>query len=169
MTLDTEGPCAFHIAAAIEEDWAWIMPRYAEAAWDSMRLERRQSTDITAVRDQLETQVAKIRGPEGSDNQAYVARDGSGARTGFVWVMVSTSGFTGQSFAWVMCVHVERDARRQRLGRRLMKKAEEWAGHQGVSRIILNVSSGNEPARGLYESLGYETETIRMTKGVAIL
>ena len=166
MAMDTEGPGAFHMAEAVEEDWEWIMPRYTEAAWDSMHPERRHATDITAVREQLERQVVEIRGPKGSANHAYVARDASGARKGFVWVMVSTSGFTGQSFGWVMCVYVEQDARGHGLGRCLMKKAEEWTTQQGVSRIILNVASGNEPARNLYESLEYEIESLRMIKGL---
>lgn len=158
---------AFHIAAAIEEDWEWIVPRYAETAWASMRTERKLGTEIEAVRRQLEEQIARIRGPEGSSNQAYVAKDRRGAIAGFIWVMKSTSGFTGQSFAWEMCVYVEQNTRGQGLGHRLMKMAEGWARQQGVNQITLNVSSKNDSARGLYQSLGYETETIRMTKRLA--
>ena len=167
MTVGTEGASAFHIAAAVEEDWEWIVPRYTETAWASMHPERKRAAEIEAVRKRLEGQVAEIRCPEGSDNQAYVAKDRRGARAGFIWMIESTSGFTGQSFAWVMCVYVEQGTRGQRLGHRLMEMAEQWARQQGVNQITLNASSKNDSARGLYQSLGYETESIRMTKGLA--
>lgn len=155
-----------HIDPATQDDWAWMLPRYVETAWASMSVDRRQATDRERVRQQLESQIEAFCGPEGAPNRAYVARDAGGQRLGFVWVIESVSGFTAQPFAWLMCLYVEAAVRRQGLGRRLMEHVEAWARERGLAQIVLNVSAGNLPARELYVSLGYQVETMRMTKGL---
>lgn len=52
-------------------------------------------------------------------------------------------------------VWVEPARRRQGLGRRLMAAAEEHARAEGVDCVALEVNWDNEPARLLYEQLGY--------------
>jgi ribosomal protein S18 acetylase RimI-like enzyme len=42
--------------------------------------------------------------------------------------------------------------------------AEEEARRLGLPGVGLNVFGGNEPARGLYRSLGYAEEAVYMTK-----
>jgi GNAT superfamily N-acetyltransferase len=156
----------FRLLPSAEDDWPWILPRYAEAAWHSLTRDRQQATSRDRIQAQLAQQVADMRGPDGRPNAAYVAWDEEDRRAGFVWVLESVSGFTGQAFAWVMCVHVERPWRGQGLGRRLMEAAEAWACERGIRQTTLNVSARNAPARGLYDSMGYETESIRMSKAL---
>lgn len=45
-----------------------------------------------------------------------------------------------------------------------MEMAEEWARQQDLPRISLSVGAGNPLGQKLYESLGYEVETLRMAK-----
>jgi ribosomal protein S18 acetylase RimI-like enzyme len=47
-----------------------------------------------------------------------------------------------------------------------MLLAEAEAGQRGYSRIRLNVFGGNNVARNLYRSLGYEENAILMSKAV---
>jgi RimJ/RimL family protein N-acetyltransferase len=56
---------------------------------------------------------------------------------------------------------VRRDHRREGVGRALMAAAEEWARSVGVRKLELHVFPHNEPALGLYRSLGYEQEGFR--------
>ncbi|MFB6610685.1 GNAT family N-acetyltransferase [Agromyces sp. NPDC056379] len=49
-------------------------------------------------------------------------------------------------------------------GHEAMQLAEEHARSQGAHSIGLNVFAFNAAARGLYESLGYETASMRMAK-----
>jgi ribosomal protein S18 acetylase RimI-like enzyme len=46
----------------------------------------------------------------------------------------------------------------------------EWAEHEarrrGLTHVALNVFGGNEPARGLYRSLGYAEDAVSMSKAV---
>jgi ribosomal protein S18 acetylase RimI-like enzyme len=166
MPSETDAGFAFRLVPAAADDWPWILPRYAEAAWDSLPAERQQATSRDRIQAQLQQQVEDMRSPDGRPNVAYVAWNENDERAGFVWAIESVSGFTGQAFGWVMCVHVERPWRGQGLGRRLMEAAEAWARERGIGQITLNVSARNAPARGLYDSLGYEIESIRMSKAL---
>jgi len=47
-----------------------------------------------------------------------------------------------------------------------MELGETWAREQGLIDIILNVSTQNNSAINLYESLGYELETKRYIKRI---
>lgn len=46
-------------------------------------------------------------------------------------------------------------ARGRGLGERLVAEVKEWAAGAGVERLLLDVTSGNEPARRLYERCGF--------------
>ena len=50
------------------------------------------------------------------------------------------------------------------IGRHLMELGEAWAQERGLIDVILNVSSMNETAINMYESLGYEIEAQRYIK-----
>jgi ribosomal protein S18 acetylase RimI-like enzyme len=49
-------------------------------------------------------------------------------------------------------------------GKAAMEFAEEEARRLGVGRVALNVFGGNEVARNLYRSLGYQENAIAMSK-----
>jgi ribosomal protein S18 acetylase RimI-like enzyme len=48
--------------------------------------------------------------------------------------------------------------RGRRLGERLVREAEAWAGAEGVAKISLAVFASNLPALRLYRRLGYQEE-----------
>ena len=146
------------------EDWDWFIPRYAQTAWESMRLHRREYTSLEEVQNNLEKQIERFRGPDGMENVAYVAKDENGQPVGFIWLIESTSGFTAAAFGWIMCIYVEAGFRGKGIGRRLMNLGERWARERGLIDIILNVFNQNEAAIRLYESIGYEVETKRYIK-----
>lgn len=49
-----------------------------------------------------------------------------------------------------------------------METAEDWAQQQGLPRISLSVGVYNTLGRKLYKSLGYEVETLRMSKKLTL-
>ncbi|MCA9543945.1 MAG: ribosomal protein S18-alanine N-acetyltransferase [Myxococcales bacterium] len=53
-------------------------------------------------------------------------------------------------------VAVDPAARRSGAGRALVTALLTWAGTRGVAQVFLEVRQGNEPAQGLYRSLGFE-------------
>ena len=58
-------------------------------------------------------------------------------------------------------IMVAKDARRQGVGRELLRAAVGWAGEAGVRKLELHVFPWNTPALALYESFGFEREGYR--------
>ena len=52
----------------------------------------------------------------------------------------------------------------RRYGKAAMVFAEEEALRRGHDRVALNVFGGNEVARSLYRSLGYDENAVSMSK-----
>ena len=63
------------------------------------------------------------------------------------------------TLAYIANVCVLPEARRQGLGRKLVVLAEERSVAAGASAIVLHVDDSNEPARLLYERMGFVHET----------
>jgi ribosomal-protein-alanine N-acetyltransferase len=61
----------------------------------------------------------------------------------------------GPGEAQVLNVSVVPDARRQGLGRALLRRLVDEAGRQGAGQVFLEVRTSNAPAIGLYESEGF--------------
>jgi ribosomal protein S18 acetylase RimI-like enzyme len=152
------------IGPATEDDWPWIVLGQAEIAWAGLGPERRVEIDRQTVAERTAARVERVRTDEGFPNQAFVARTEEGSPAGFVWVARTHNDFTGQLEASLLDQYVAERYRGKGLGRRLMETAEEWAREQGLPRISLSVGARNTIGQRLYESLGYQTETLRMTK-----
>ena len=72
--------------------------------------------------------------------------------------------FTHEPVPHIEVLAVDPAAQGRGVARALMHAAESWAREQGFERISLNVWVQNERARGLYEHLGYEPETMHYLK-----
>lgn len=80
------------------------------------------------------------------DYHVYIAKE-QGKVLGFV-------AFSDEELAWL---YVRPDHQRQGIGRKL---AEHALAHMTAEEKSVEVLHGNEPARGLYHSLGFTKETI---------
>ncbi len=65
------------------------------------------------------------------------------------------SVWTGTDDCWLEDLFVTEDARGTGLGRALLAAAVDRATQRGCKRIELDVDEGNDPARALYESVGF--------------
>ena len=88
--------------------------------------------------------------------------DGSGRSVGHLWIGPDMSGDPGAWWVWDIAINADR--RGKGFGRAAMLLAEEYAREHGARTLGLNVFGFNTRARGLYESLGYETTSVRMRK-----
>ncbi len=88
--------------------------------------------------------------------------DDTGARAGSLWVGPEIGD--DPTAWWVWEIVIDADRRGHGLGRAAMLAGEEYARSQGARTLGLNVFGFNTPARGLYESLGYATASVRMRK-----
>lgn len=103
--------------------------------------------------------------PEGQatlTNAVFTLADEVLGDVGYLWVGQETSG--DPTSWWVWDIVVEAEHRGHGFGRQAMILAEDYARSQGGETIGLNVFGFNKAARGLYESLGYETTSVKMRK-----
>jgi ribosomal protein S18 acetylase RimI-like enzyme len=80
---------------------------------------------------------------------------------GQLWIGPRTTG--GDDW-WVYDIEISEEHRGRGFGRATMEAAESEARARGARTLGLNVFGFNTIARGLYESLGYETSAIQMRK-----
>jgi ribosomal protein S18 acetylase RimI-like enzyme len=88
-----------------------------------------------------------------------------GERVGYLWV--GERDLDLGRVLWIWGVEIDERFRGRGYGRAAMELAEEEARGRGLSTIALNVFGGNDVARGLYRSLGYDEVAVSMRKDVA--
>ncbi|WP_084102511.1 N-acetyltransferase [Demequina sp. NBRC 110051] len=97
-----------------------------------------------------------------ADNAVFdVVAEGLGV-VGYVWVGSDVS--EDPSAWWVWDVAIDSEHRGRGWGRSAMELAEQYAREQGAQTLGLSVFGFNVAARRLYESLGYETTSVKMRK-----
>ena len=74
--------------------------------------------------------------------------------------------FSGQLDAYVGELAVSQGWQGRGIGSQLMRAAEAWAAGRALPFITLDTGADNAPARGLYTSLGFREESVRLAKPV---
>jgi GNAT superfamily N-acetyltransferase len=102
----------------------------------------------------------------GPETLILVAERPAGIPAGYVFVSTRRDYFTGRRHAHVEVLAVTEAAEGRGVARALMTAAEDWARARGDDSITLNVFDRNTTARGLYDRLGYQPETVHYRKGL---
>ena len=89
-----------------------------------------------------------------------------GERAGYVFATTRHDYFTRAVHAHVEVIAVTPDAERQGVAGTLMDAIEHWARRRGYRHVTLNVFDRNNRAKALYDSLGYQAETIHFRKNL---
>ena len=101
----------------------------------------------------------------GDDDTAILVAEAEGVGpAGFIFATTRQDYFTGEAHAHVEVLAVDSRAEGQGVARALMTAIESWATGRGYRIITLNVFDGNHRARGLYQRLGYQVETLHYLK-----
>lgn len=90
-----------------------------------------------------------------------------GERAGYVFATTKHDYFTRAAHAHVEVIAVTPEAERRGVARLLMQAVEQWAGRRGYRHVTLNVFDQNSRAKALYDSLGYEAETVHYRKSLS--
>jgi GNAT superfamily N-acetyltransferase len=98
---------------------------------------------------------------EGQDLYTVAKGDES---VGVLWVC--ERDVEGGRVLFIYDVRLDESQRGKGYGRAAMELAETEAKRRGLARVALNVFGGNEVARNMYRSLGYDEIAIWMTKQV---
>lgn len=89
------------------------------------------------------------------DSAVLVATEPGGEVVGWLQATKLDTLTDGPS-AHMIGLVVDDRYRGQRVGRRLLARAEEWARDQGCGKIVVRSRLGRERAHAFYEGLGYE-------------
>ena len=81
---------------------------------------------------------------------------------GFLHLGKAKKHATTEIFAWDFVVFETH--RRQGLGRAAMEAAAPHLKEAGITRVALNVFGSNDPARRLYESMGFRVTQMQMAR-----
>lgn len=139
---------------------AWLATGLADYVGD--RIRSGESPDL--ARKTAEDSFRNLF-PGGEPLPGHVVRiavDAAGKSFGAVWVGPQADAPANEW--WVWDIAVDENARGLGYGRQIMKLAEDEVRMRGGTRLGLHVFGFNKVAQNLYESLGYEPTSIRMSK-----
>ena len=100
-----------------------------------------------------------------SPGQLLFAIEADGAVVGSLW-LAERDLDDGRRSLFVYALEIDPSRRGRGLGRAAMQLAEGVARERGLASVTLNVFGGNDVARGLYRSLGYEEQAVFMRKAL---
>ena len=100
------------------------------------------------------------------ENRVLVAEDGERRPLGFVHVHAAVDFFTAEQHGHISDLVVAEEGERRGVGWALLTAAENWARKRGYRLLTLNVFTGNERARMLYERAGFPPATIKLVEQV---
>lgn len=108
----------------------------------------------------------RARDPRGT---FLVAQDpATGELAGFLIATIDRNIpiYRQREYAFIQDLWVEPAHRRTGIARRLVQAALGHLGAQGVTQIRLETAAANEPARRLFESMGFRTGTIDLLRSI---
>ncbi|MBP1327193.1 GNAT superfamily N-acetyltransferase [Leucobacter exalbidus] len=139
------------------------------------RSTREYASDLVSLGNTREAAEQKARTtllgafPEGhptAENAVFHVKDEGSSVIGYAWVGRDYS--EDPTAWWVWDILIEAEHRGKGYGRAGMQLAEGYARSHGAATLGLSVFGFNTSARKLYDSLGYETTSIKMRKNLAI-
>jgi ribosomal protein S18 acetylase RimI-like enzyme len=136
-----------------------LVPRFVDfplPAW------RRRHECIEGIRKDL----VRHLDDEPANSFLFVAEDDDGERVGFIHLQKTQDYFTGRSNCHISDLAVVQAHEGRGVARALLTHAETWAREHRCHLITLAVLPGNERARALYDSNGFQTDMLRLAKPV---
>lgn len=100
------------------------------------------------------------------DGTRLLIAESGDSRLGFVLIEELRDYFTLERHGHVGILAVTEGAEGRGAGRALLRAAESWARDRGFQTLTLNVFSGNDHARAVYEHLGFQEETVKYVKRI---
>jgi ribosomal protein S18 acetylase RimI-like enzyme len=107
---------------------------------------------------------ALFPGQKPSPEQLVYVLEADGERVGDLWLCDREDPV--QHALFIYFVGIDSEHRGKGYGKAAMELVESEARRLGIDRVALNVFGGNEVARNLYRSLGYEENAVSMSKNL---
>ena len=137
-----------HIQQATPQDAALIAPLF-----DAYRVFYGQPTDLSLAHTFISDRLTA------GESTIFMATTSGHQVAGFVQLYPTFSSVSAKP-AWILNdLFVSSQHRGHGIAKRLMLQAQQFAKDTSANNISLETAPDNQPARALYESLGYELET----------
>jgi GNAT superfamily N-acetyltransferase len=136
-----------------------LAPRLAEVA----ELSWHEAQDLIAFQHRY--MKAAFARPK-SETVTLIAEAASGEQLGYVHAEASTDSVTLEPCGYVTVLALTKEAEGQGIADRLMSGVEDWARGQGFRLLGLDVFANNKRARAFYQRLGYQEDSLRLTKPI---
>ena len=122
--------------------------------FDQYRQFYEQPADLARARSFVAERMAR------SESVILVATDQQGALAGFCQLYPSFCSVAAAPILVLYDLFVAPNARRLGLAKALIQAAQGYATAQGVARMDLTTAHTNTKAQALYESLGWQLDTV---------
>ncbi len=124
--------------------------------------------DAEAIRASSEDLLSKAltAPPAGS---AVLLASSHNEPLGFVHLETTLEFFTGEPQGYVANLAVQETGEGKGVGKALMEAAEAWTKEQGMRHLTLYVFAGNAQAHTFYARLGFEEDSLKLTKNLTPL
>ena len=147
-----------------EDEFASWLPAARDRYAEDIARSGSGSDEQAARRKAIADTERLFPGNQPSADQFVFVVEADGDAVGEFWFAESSMGI-GRCL-WIYDIRIDEAHRGHGYGRAAMLFAEAEARRRGYARIGLNVFGGNDVARSLYQSLGYEENAITMSKAV---
>lgn len=102
-----------------------------------------------------------------AETVTLIAEAPDGERLGYVHAEAATDSVTLEPCGYVTVLALIPTAEGRGLADRLMAGVEDWARGKGFRLLGLDVFANNQRARAFYRRLGYQEDSLRLTKPLA--
>lgn len=85
-------------------------------------------------------------------------------KLGFIQLEEEKEFFSGEAHGYIANLAIAKEAEGKGIGTVLMQAAETWSKERGYRYLSLYVFGTNDHARKFYEKLGYDEDSLKLTK-----
>jgi ribosomal protein S18 acetylase RimI-like enzyme len=101
---------------------------------------------------------------ENSVASVILLAEENGQKLGFIQLKEEKEFFSGEAHGYIANLAVAKEAESKGVGKALMNAAETWSKERGYRYLSLYVFGTNGHARKFYEKLGYDEDSLKLTK-----
>lgn len=130
----------------------------------AQRIRAGQAAEVATARAEAQYAEYLPDGHPAPGHRLWAVEDERGARIGLVWVGPHPDRPDDPTMAWLFSIEVDAAFRGRGHGRETLEALETELVRTGVTELGLNVFGGNDTARRLYATSGYQERAVSMSK-----
>ena len=155
------GKDGYRLVKVSDEDRDYVLACMRETVVCSVPKEEKDLRDLWI--DDILQIVSDNMDSGRMENEVFVLKKDNDY-AGMLWMGVSKDQYTCDDTGYLLGLYIDEGLRGKGFGKELVRSAEAWCRSKGLVSMTLNVGSVNSPAVGLYESMGYKSQSIVMRR-----